>query len=311
MNGIVLVEKPEGITSNSVVGEVKRLVKPSKVGHTGTLDPAASGLLVITIGAATRTLDFLDESPKTYKMGVILGEESDTGDKEGNIVKRCDSSGVPLSRIEEVAEVYLGVTEQAPPHYAAIKVGGEPLYKLARKGVFPEVQPRTIEIFELKIESWAPPLLNMEVVCSKGTYARAIARDIGNDLGVGGRLETLLRTKAGRYRLEDSISMDDISGKGVDIIRQSLIPIDKALDHIPEFPVTPPEMKRLVKGAAIMVTRGRFANAKIKAQKQKDFNQRLFRVASKDGSVVLLLKPAPKGSDVEMRPTRVFHDLKE
>ncbi len=309
MNGIVLVDKPEGLTSNSVVGEIKRLVKPAKVGHTGTLDPAASGLLVITIGAATRTLDFLDETPKTYKMGVILGEESDTGDKEGNIVKKGDSSSITMTQIEEITNTYLGVSDQAPPHYAAIKVGGEPLYKLARKGVFPEVPPRAIEIFELKIESWAPPLLNMEVVCSKGTYARAIARDIGNDLGVGGRLETLMRTRAGRYALNNSVTMDGIADKGLDIIRQSLIPIDKALDHIPEFPVTPPEMKRLVKGAAIMVTRVRFANAKIKAEEHKSFNQRLFRAASKDGSVVMLLKPAPKGSDVELRPTRVFHDL--
>jgi tRNA pseudouridine55 synthase len=311
MNGVLLVDKPEGITSNGVVGMVKSRVKPAKVGHTGALDPAASGLLVITIGSATRTLDYLDENPKAYLMGVILGEESDTGDREGEIVKRADPSHLTLDRIHEVTAMYNGVIDQIPPHYAAIKQDGTPLYKLARKGIFPDLAPRKIEVYDLRINSWSSPCLELELACSKGTYARSLARDIGNDLGVGGRLETLRRTGAGKFRVEDAISLDQISEKGRDIVESRIISIDAILDHIPEFPLAPPEMKRLARGAAILVSRVRLANAKAKAQKDTPEKIRLFRASSRDGSVVILMRPAPKGSDVEMRPAKVFLDLQE
>jgi tRNA pseudouridine55 synthase len=311
MNGVLLVDKPEGITSNKVVGIVKHEVKPAKVGHTGTLDPAASGLLVITIGAATRTLDYLEENPKTYLMKVVLGEKSDTGDRDGVITDKTDSSHLTFEQIKEASSGYQGTIDQIPPHYAAIKQEGEPLYKLARKGVFPELEPRKIQIYELRIHSWAPPFLDMEVICSKGTYARALARDIGDDLQVGGRLESLRRTSAGKFHVEKAISVDSITQSGVQAIRENMMSIDGVLDHIPEFGLAPAEMKRLARGAAIPVSRVRFTNAKAKADNSATGKTRLFRASSRDGAVVILMRPSPKGSDVEMRPVKVFLDLND
>ena len=193
MHGILLVDKPEGITSNGLVQLVKRLVRPSKVGHSGTLDSAASGLMVLLLGAGTRALEYLDESRKTYLMQVLLGEETDTGDREGNVIRTGDSSSITRENIEQALLSQRGVIDQVPPHFSALKKQGVRLYKLARKGVFPELAPRKVEIFSLELLKWDPPFLDLEMVCSKGTYARALARDLGQELDVGARLEKLRR----------------------------------------------------------------------------------------------------------------------
>ncbi len=159
------------MTSNDVVRIVKRCVRPSKVGHSGTLDPAATGLMVVLIGAATRTLDYLDESRKYYNLVVLLGEETDSGDREGNVISSCDTSALDLPHIEGVVERYVGVMDQVPPHFSAIKKRGVPMYKLARKGIFPELAARKIEIFSLTVVKWEPPFLELELICSKGAYA--------------------------------------------------------------------------------------------------------------------------------------------
>lgn len=305
MHGLLLVDKPVGITSSDVVRAVKRLVKPAKVGHTGTLDPAASGLMVILIGAGTRTLDYLDESRKSYSLQVCLGEESDTCDRDGTIIQATDPSHISVAQIENVLESYRGVIDQIPPHFSAIKKQGVPLYKLARRGVFPDLEPRKVEIFSLSMIRWESPFLDLDLICSKGTYARSLARDIGRDLGVGGRLESLRRTAGGSFLVEDSLTMDDIEVGGADIIREHLIDLARALSHIPDLQVAAPELRRLMRGSPVTLPRSRLPES----EPAQDIQPRLLKIASTKGGLVILVRPEPKGTEVSINPVKVFNTL--
>ncbi len=300
-----MVDKPEGITSNDVVRIVKRIVRPSKVGHTGTLDPAASGLVVVLLGSGTRTLDYLDERRKSYSMTVRLGEESDTCDREGTVIRSQDPSGIEAAQIEKILERYRGVIDQIPPHYSAIKKEGTPLYKLARKGVFPSLEPRKVEIFSLSMIAWNSPFLDLDLVSSKGTYARSLARDIGRDLGVGGRLERLRRTAGGSFTVEDSLTVAEIESGGTEIISRHLIDLAKALSHIPDLQVSAPELRRLMRGNPLGIARSRLPRS------DSSFNgqERLLKIASSNGSLVILVRPEPKGTEIAIRPVKVFNTL--
>jgi len=307
MHGILLVDKPEGITSNRLVGAVKKLVRPAKVGHSGTLDPAASGLMVVLIGQGTRTLDYLDESRKEYRLTVRLGEETDTDDREGKVIGTGDPSGIAPARIEEALESYRGVLDQVPPQYSALKKNGVPLYKLARQGIQTDVPARKVEVFSLILKKWAPPLLNLEMISSKGTYARSIARDLGRDLDVGGRLESLRRTASGPFKVEDALPLDDISFGGREVIEENLIALPEALAHIPELSVFPLEVRRLMRGTSVNVPRSRLAVLKPAADPQP----RLFKIVSGDGDLIILVRPRPKGPDISLLPVRVFNTLSD
>lgn len=302
MHGILLVDKPEGITSNDVVRLVKRFVKPAKVGHTGTLDPAASGLVVVLIGSATRALDYLDESHKHYRLTVLLGEETDTDDREGTVVKRGDPSGVTPGRIEEALRKYAGVVDQIPPRYSAIKKDGVPLYKLAREGLAPEMPARKVEIFSLVVTGWHAPLLDLELICSKGTYARALARDLGRDLGVGARLERLRRLASGPFHVENAVSVQQIVEEGRATVAANLIRLAKGLGHIPDLQAFPNEIRRLMRGAPVVLSRSRFLG------KETFHNHAgsLLKIVSGEGDLVILVRPEPSGSDLAIRPVRLF-----
>jgi tRNA pseudouridine55 synthase len=302
MHGILLVDKPEGITSNDVVQLVKKFVKPAKVGHTGTLDPAASGLVVVLIGAATRVLDYLDESHKHYRLTVLLGEETDTDDREGTVIRKGDPSGVTPSRIEEALGKYLGVVDQVPPSYSAIKKDGVPLYKLAREGMAPEVPARKVEIFSLVVTGWEAPLLDLELICSKGTYARSLARDLGRDLGVGGRLERLRRLASGPFQVENAVSVLQIKEEGVVPIAANLIRLAEGLSHIPDVQAFPNEIRRLMRGAPVVLSRSRFLGK----DTFHDQHLPLLKIVSGEGDLVILVRPEPSGPDLAIRPVRLF-----
>ena len=303
MHGFLLVDKPEGVTSTDVVRVVKRLVKPVKVGHTGTLDPAATGLLVVMLGVATRALDYLDEHKKRYELKVKLGEETDTHDKEGEVTATADPSGVDLDRIEEVLTRYRGVIEQVPPHFSAVKKDGVPLYKLARKGVKVDAPPRKIEVFSLVITGWDSPFVNLELVCSKGGYARSLARDIGRDLEVGARLETLRRTESGAFNLSDAIPLEEVSEGGVSIITDRLIDLPTALSHIPTFRAMSEEIRKLMRGVQVRINRSRLI-VESGAQRQ---SERLFKIVSPDNNTVILVRPKPGKGDISLQTVKVFN----
>jgi tRNA pseudouridine55 synthase len=305
MHGLLLADKPEGMTSNDLVKVVKQRVKPAKVGHSGTLDSAATGLMVILIGAGTRTLDYLDESRKHYTMTAVLGEETDSGDKEGQVTRTADASGITIAQIEEVLCRYRGVLDQIPPHFSAIKKEGVPLYKLARKGVFPELAPRRVELFSLELQSWQPPFLEMDMTCSRGTYARAVVRDIGNDLGVGGRLERLRRTASGPFRVEQALTVHEIVEGGARIITEHLISLADALSHIPEMKVLPAETRKLMRGNSVSVARSRLPVSAT----EETTSTGMLKVVSADGNLLILVRPSPRDSDIGLRPVKVFNTL--
>lgn len=305
MHGILLVDKPEDMTSNHLVQILKRLVKPAKVGHTGTLDPAASGLMVLLIGAATRTLDYLDESKKRYELTVRLGEQTDTDDRDGTVIRSEDPSAVTEDQILQVLGGYSGVVDQVPPNYSAIKKDGVPLYKLARKGVLLTLEPRKVEIFSLEMLKWTPPFLDLELVCSKGAYARSLARDIGFDLGVGGRLEKLRRTASGPFNVDDSMTLEDIDMGGRDTIIQNLISLPDALSHIPDLQISSPELRRILRGSPFTLARSRVPRSDLSCNRQSH----LFKIVSGNGSVVILVRCEPKGTEISVRPVRVFNAL--
>jgi tRNA pseudouridine55 synthase len=297
MHGILPIDKPDGMTSADVVRIVKRLVKPSKVGHSGTLDPAASGLILVLIGAATRSLDFLDETPKRYFMTVLLGEETDSCDREGTVLSSADASAVTLDLIQEGLKRYVGVIEQTPPHFSALKMQGTPLYKLARKGIYPEIASRRIEIFSLKLKSWNCPYLELEMACSKGTYARSVARDLGRDLQVGGRLAALRRTGSGPFDVNQAVDVPEIKERGVDFVRENLISLPQALRHIPTIELLHSEFSRLSQGVGILL-----ANSRTEKQVSA-----LFKAVSPSEQTLILMKPEQNGSNLTIRPVKVLN----
>lgn len=238
MDGILIIDKPAGITSHDVVARVRRILKTKKVGHTGTLDPFATGVMVVVVGKATRLAQFLDKDEKEYRAVMKLGFETDTGDGTGRprIAERARQS-------EEVAEVlatadpakildgYRGEIEQVPPMYSAKKVEGKKLYELARRGE--EVERRAVTVTISKLELLSRPAedeIEFVVACSAGTYVRVLAEDIGRKLGVGAHLTELQRTRAGRFSLSRAVTLDELAEEGDPASR--LLPMESAVEHL-------------------------------------------------------------------------------
>ncbi len=210
-NGFLLINKPIGPTSHDMVDRIRRLTGEKRVGHAGTLDPFAEGLLIVGVGReATKKLSHFLKLPKTYVATAILGASSDTDDKTG-IVKQKEILHPPSrDEAETVVKNFFGIQKQIPPMYSAKKVGGQKLYSLARRGLSIERQPNEIEIFQIKIISYTWPRLEFEVSCSSGTYIRTIAHDIGEKLNVGGYLEALKRTAIGPYNIKDAHTIEEL-----------------------------------------------------------------------------------------------------
>jgi tRNA pseudouridine55 synthase len=210
MDGIFNIDKPIGVTSHDVVARVRRLAHQKRVGHAGTLDPLASGVLPICLGKATRVAEYLSESGKAYRATIRFGTVTDTYDAEGTVLR---SAPVTLGEaaIRETIPHFLGPQLQVPPLYSAIKREGQPLYKLARAGAAPALEPRPIEIYALTLVQWSPPDLVLDVECSKGTYIRSLAFDLGERLGPGAHLAGLVRTRSGPFALDQSISLERLA----------------------------------------------------------------------------------------------------
>ena len=210
MDGIFNLDKPASITSHDVVARVRRLTRQRRVGHAGTLDPAASGVLPICLGQATRVAEYLSASGKCYRAEIVFGVVTDTYDAEGEVIR---SAPVDLTR-EEIAAVlpeFLGHQMQTPPLYSAIKSGGQPLYKLARAGLEVSRQARPIEIERLDLLEWHSPVLMLEVECSKGTYVRSLAYDLGERLGCGAHLGGLVRLRSGPFTLDKAVTLEELA----------------------------------------------------------------------------------------------------
>jgi tRNA pseudouridine55 synthase len=209
-HGYVVIDKPARWTSHDVVARVRRILGERRVGHAGTLDPAAVGVLPIAVGLATRTVEYLANATKSYRADITFGVQTDSCDSDGIVTRIVDASHVTGPGVAEVLKTFLGPQLQKPPMHSAVKVGGERLYRLARKGQDIDVPLREIRIHALETVDWQSPTLTVDITCSKGTYIRALARDLGEKVGTGAYLSHLVRTRTGPFTLDDAVSLGDL-----------------------------------------------------------------------------------------------------
>ncbi len=211
MNGFLVVDKPPGLTSHDVVAVVRAVTGIPKVGHTGTLDPFATGVLPLALGRATRLVQFLDESIKVYDATVRLGSATDTGDPTGTVVREAPLPTIDRARAEEVVASFVGDRMQEPPAYSAVKVEGKPLYHYARKGEPRRAAPRKITLHQVELLSFSPERFRVRISCSRGTYARVLADEIATEMGSAGHLEALSRDRSGPFWIEDAIHVEELA----------------------------------------------------------------------------------------------------
>lgn len=209
-DGLLLVDKPSGPTSHDVVAQIRRRFRIPKVGHGGTLDPLATGLLVILLGKGTKISERVMGHDKTYEATLRLGVETDSQDADGQVVAEKDASAITAAQVAEQMQARLGDQMQMPPMVSAIKIKGVPLYKLARKGETVERPPKLVHVYRFDLLDFTPPDVRFVVECTKGTYVRTLAHDVGQSLGVGAHLVQLRRTKIGRFDVANAASLDDL-----------------------------------------------------------------------------------------------------
>ncbi len=233
LGGVLCVDKPLGITSHDVVNRIRRLAGLRRVGHAGTLDPLATGVLLLCLGRATRLIEYMVGHDKLYETTVRLGQTTATYDAEGDVVAERPYTHLTLTQIQQALEPFRGEIQQQPPLYSAIKQGGQPLYKLARQGVIDVARPfRPVTIHELSLLSWEPPYLSLRIGCSSGTYIRSLGHDLGEALGCGGHLTALRRLAVGEFGVETAVPLDDLTP---DNITDYLLPPDTAVRHLPRL----------------------------------------------------------------------------
>jgi tRNA pseudouridine55 synthase len=207
VSGVLVVDKPVGLTSHDVVQIIRRGTGIRRAGHTGTLDPRASGVLVILIGPAVRLSEFVSASDKRYQATIRLGSSTDTYDAEGEVTDTFPIEEISEESFNEILQQFIGEIEQVPPPYSAVKVKGRKAYEMAREGEEVDLEPRMINVYSLDVLEWAPPEVVVDVYCSSGTYVRSLANDLGKALGVGAHLIGLRRTKSGRFTLRDAVPL--------------------------------------------------------------------------------------------------------
>ncbi len=229
----MLLDKRIGVSSNRALQEVKRLFNANKAGHTGSLDPLATGLLPLCFGEATKVSSLMLDDDKRYQVVVKLGVTTDTGDSEGQVVTEKPVPILSVEAIENCLQKFTGDIDQVPPMYSALKHKGRKLYELAREGKVIERKARRITIFELNLLNTTSDTLTLDVVCSKGTYIRSLAEDIGNEFGCGGTVVQLRRTQAGIFKIENALKVKQLQEMGLDQLTNQLISVDKPLHNIP------------------------------------------------------------------------------
>jgi len=257
IDGIVILDKAIGLSSNRALQEVKRIFDAQKAGHTGSLDPLATGVLPLCLGEATKVSQFLLDSDKKYRAKVKLGVRTDSGDSEGNVLESCADFQVSQQQIEKALIPFRGEIEQVPPMYSALKVNGVPLYKMARKGQTIEREARQITVYSIELTAFEGDELELEIACSKGTYIRTIADDLGQALGCGAHIIALRRTQAGAFTEADCVTtqqlIEECESGGLSVIDEHLIPMDKAIEDLPEVVLPSITASFIKNGQAVLV----------------------------------------------------------
>lgn len=230
--GLLPVDKPEGPTSHDIVNTVRRITGLRRVGHTGTLDPFASGLLLVCVGWATRLAEYLSSLPKSYRGCMRLGERTDTDDRTGEVIERDEAwRQLDAEQLRSALESLVGSVEQRPPSFSARKVAGRRAYRVARAGGILKLDPRHVTIHRLDLEDLSPPHLSFQIECSSGTYVRAVARDVGEAVGVGAHLADLRRTRVGDFLVEDALQLGPETT--FEVVAAALRPPEEAVAHLP------------------------------------------------------------------------------
>jgi tRNA pseudouridine55 synthase len=283
MDGLLVIDKPVGITSHDVVNRVRRVLGTRRVGHTGTLDPFATGVMVILVGRATRLAQFLDKDEKEYEAAIRFGFETDTGDATGSrkseVGMRNEEIASKLAAVDshDILSRFRGQIEQVPPMYSAKKVDGKKLYESARKGIEIERMPVAVTIKELELLGPIPHQADefrIRVVCSAGTYIRTLAEDMGRSVGAGAHLTELRRTRSGRFSLSQSLTLDQLSE--MDEPSSALLPMERAVEHLPEFALAPDRLERTRQGSSTRAVDSMFTDGQI------------LRMASAEGELIAI-----------------------
>ncbi|MGZ3512345.1 MAG: tRNA pseudouridine(55) synthase TruB [Thermodesulfobacteriota bacterium] len=309
MDGILIVDKPEGITSLDVAREMKRRFGVKKAGHVGTLDPFATGVLPIVINEGTKLVPFLGEGPKEYEVTLQLGQETTTHDRTGQVVMSRAWEEVQPEKIEATIRTFLGKIRQTPPMFSAVKIDGRPLYRLARKGIEVERKEREVEIYEIDMEGIDLPFVRFKVSCSKGTYIRALGRDIGRKIGCGAHLLRLRRTRSGPFTLGEAISWERIREfSHPSLLSPWLISLKAALPSLPEV-VGDEQLLRKVRLGRKMVVQD-LSLKNLPAFKKGEY----LKICSLEEELVAVLRSEMGGADIRganpeavaFRPLRIF-----
>jgi tRNA pseudouridine55 synthase len=314
IDGLLIVDKPEGITSLDVVREIKHRFGVKKAGHIGTLDPFATGVLPIVINEGTKLVPFLKEGPKEYEGTLQLGEETNTEDRTGQVVLKQPWEGIQPEKVEALIQTFLGKIRQTPPMFSAIKMQGRPLYRLAREGIEVERKEREIEIYNIQVEKIELPRVHFKVSCSKGTYIRTLGKDIGRKIGCGAHLLHLRRIRSGPFTLEQAISWESLKDLSKpDHLHPWLISLSEALPSLPEMIGDEQLVKKVRVGKEMMVQ-------DLSPQTLPAFEKgEWLKMSSPQEGLVAILKSEVKGTDipwanpeaVALRPLRIFHPQRQ
>jgi tRNA pseudouridine55 synthase len=286
-DGILNIDKPQGITSHDAVLAVRRISGIRRVGHAGTLDPMATGVLVVCVGRATRLVEYLMAMEKAYEGTVRLGVETTTYDAEGEITREVPVA-IEQRQVQDALQRFQGTVQQVPPMYSAVKQGGQPLYKLARQGVTVPRKARRVTISHIALTEWSPPDFSFKVTCSSGTYVRSLVHDLGQRLNCGAHLTRLIRTRSGTLALQEAVPLPKLMP---DNWQDHLLPMEVALTGFPRVVFSIEEKQQLVQGQSVPRQPGHARGD-------------LARAETEEGIFFALVKPSPDG--LEWHPHKVF-----
>lgn len=298
ISGLLNIDKPQGLTSHDVVARVRRLTGQRKVGHSGTLDPLATGVLLLCLGQATRLIEYVQGGQKQYRGTIRFGQSTDTLDAEGQLVAETDISGLTAAAIRHILPRFQGEIDQIPPIFSAIKKDGQPLYKLARAGQAVEVAPRPVTIYALAWVVWEPPDLTLDITCSAGTYIRSLARDLGEAVGTGAHLVHLTRTTNSGFTLAEAVTLDTLeraAAASPPTWQRYLQPLDRAVRHLPAVRLDETEATHIRTGRPIAERAGIDAA-----------DSHLLRAYTPGGAFLAILTRS-QSDDTLWQPKKVFH----
>lgn len=293
--GFLNIAKPPDLTSRDVVNRIQRLVRPTKVGHAGTLDPMAVGVLIVSVGPATRLTDFLHQFPKSYRADFRFGARSDTDDSTGHVEQVHDVMPVTYEELQAALPNFIGEIEQVPPKFSAVKIGGRRAYKLARKGEDVEIKPKQVTVHSIDIANFEYPNATLDITCGSGTYIRSIGRDLGEHFGCGGIMTGLSRIRIGPFSLVNGVALDAI--ESIDDVREHLQSPSIAIECVSHLVCTGDERDHLVHGRRIQ-----FDESKI-VERPQPFRQDCLPIIGPDRELVCLARLSKGGG---LSPVQVF-----